>query len=164
MEGWADLLKHFLTSRLSSASMFVTSAVFTLGPRHLDFVPALPEGWQWVPFAAMVFTGVQCTWWGLSSLLRGSIKLIPKRRPPGLTPRSLTDDEKMLLAVVAKKGPMQVEHLARWGAFSDPFAPSVCAKSLAEKRLLDRGFGMSAGPTTEGKAFVMRFRSDLPQI
>ena len=164
MDGWADLLKHFLSSRISSVSLLATSAVFTLGPRYFDFIPSLPDGWQWAPFAVMVFTGMQCFWWGVKGLFTGIASLLPGEVARSIHPRALSADERLLLAAVAKYGNFPLDKFARLGGFSDPLAPKVAARKLSEHGLLDLGLSGGAFLTSEGEAFVMHFRAELPQL
>jgi hypothetical protein len=106
MEGWAELFKHFLSSKLSSACLLVAAAVLCLGPTYVHWIPVAPDGWKWVAFGVMFFTASQCTWWIVSAIYRCASRGLVKVWKTVLPVRieQLSNHEKYLLGFAAAAG------------------------------------------------------------
>lgn len=52
----ADLIKHITASNKLMGAVLITSIAVVLGPAYLPTLKPVPEGWQWVPVSAGIFS------------------------------------------------------------------------------------------------------------
>lgn len=154
VEGVSEVLKHFQTSKLASAALLITSVFLIVGPRHYSFVPTVPEAWQWLVWAIMLFTAAQCCWWATSasykSICRAASKFYKFCFPVKI--ERLSEAELTVLGTAA----------ANAGYFNpdkyyerEPIAISLAVTKLVRHKLMCHGMMGGAFLTDEGKKFCL---------
>lgn len=169
MDGLADLFKHFTANRLLSAALLIASTILIFGPHYTLLIPAIPSGWQPIGVGTMIITAVQCIWWtasGISACLPRLFAVVVKRLFP-LTPRKLDENELKLMSICAAHCALESIELD-WLAelyqknFASKLAFVQAAHSLENRRLLGPVRFGYLGFTDEGRAFAVKYSSELP--
>jgi hypothetical protein len=167
MEGWADLFKHFLSSKLSSFCLLITSAALFFGHHVFQAVPPVPESWNWVVFAVMIFTATQCIWWtlaGIEEMFKDILKFIVhvKSFPEPLSPDGLSDIHKAILRSIEAGGVGRFIGTLDRAIFPDQLALEVAIQDLVASGLItaEMGFINLSG---YGQRFVLKYRDHFRQ-
>lgn len=170
MEGWAELFKHFLSSKLSSACLFVAATVLCFGHNYAQWIPEVPDGWRWIAFGVMVFTACQCVWWIFSAICQRILKSCVKIWKVILPVRiqQLSKEEKYLLGfATAASGQLDLQRLEEHRQFErdvnapEPIVAKVAASNLLRLGLID--YNMMGGyyMTDMGNRFVVKYHEPV---
>ena len=158
LEGVSDVFKHFQASKLASAALLVTSAGLVFGQKFLSIIPNVPDGWSWLVWSVMLFTGFQCVCWVLSSIFDGarrSLKWLGRTIFP-VRLADLSDVEQFVMTVAADNGGNFFdEHAERYSPRHDPVAISLAEGSLVKKGLMQHGM-MTIMLTEDGKRLCVK--------
>lgn len=170
MEGWAELFKHFLASKLSSACLLIASITLCFGHDYAVWIPDVPEGWRWLAFGIMVFTGCQCLWWSISvagRLVRRTASAAWKAIFP-VRIQKLSKYEKYLLGFTSAAGGfLNLRRLEEHRQFEtdsnapDPIAAKVAASNLYKWGLLDYTIMGDLYLTDMGSRFVLKHQEPV---
>lgn len=167
MEGWAELFKHFLSSKLSSACLLVAATVLCLGPTYVRWIPAIPDGWKWVAFGVMIFTASQCTWWTVNAIFKWVSRSVLSVWKAVLPVRieKLSKHEKFLLGFAAAAGGYLdlnrlEEHCRSRGDTNAPdmIQAKVAASNLIRWGLIDYTMTGDYHLTDMGNRFVLKYQ------
>lgn len=164
MEGLAELLKHFLSSRLSSASLLVASTVLSFGPKYLNWVPEVPDEWKWAPFGVMIFTAGRCVWWSVTALAKWSGEQIPKLWQAAFPFKigQATEDEVKVIRLLGDDKCMSLLPLEITGnmIFEEPAAANVAIDSLKQHGIVERDSAF-VRLTAKGQEFLRANRQTI---
>lgn len=162
LDGVTDVLKHFQASKLASVALLITSVFLIFAPRYLTDVPGVPEGWNWLPWTVMVFTGVQCAWWATSTAydaIRSGLQKLHRIWMP-VKLKHLSEDERIVLAfAAANEGHFNPRHLDGRDNVPEPIAISLAETSLVRRGLMHHGMMGGSFMSEEGKRLVLAHRS-----
>jgi hypothetical protein len=159
-QGLADLFKHFLNSRLSSAAAFgATAGYLTLA--HLTTVPAPPVTFAWLGWLVMIFTGIQFAWWTVSAapgtitaIYAGLIRNLPIRF------NKLSKAEKFVLQYLSEQETLlaSLYDIAKHPGLPEPADSRVAAQSLVKRGLVASLKADRVMVTTKGARFLVENR------
>lgn len=160
-QGWADLLKHFLTSKLSSAALFLATGLAVVGPHFTDKIPSTPPTFLWAVFILMTFTGAQCAWWIITASAdstRHAVRKL-KARLFRLTISKVTKDEALVIAILGEDRFLSAEiyELSGNQLFEEPSLVMLAVKSLEAYGIVEVRRGRVT-LTTAGQKFLTENR------
>lgn len=157
LEGVTDLFKYFRGSRLASAALLATTLCLSFGRRYSPLVPTVPSDWQWLLWAVMIFTALQCVYWSLEALVRvvrGAGRSVRKGVFP-LKVRHLSEAEQFVLVVAADNGGHFFDERAeQYNPRPEMIAISLAQENLARRGLMEMSFAGSY-LTESGKIFCL---------
>ena len=167
MEGWAELFKHFLASKLSSSCLLAASSVLCFGHSYAAWIPEVPDGWKWIAFGVMVFTACQVVWWIFSEVCQQVHKTFVKLWKSIFPVRiqQLGKYEKYLLGFAAAAGGYldlgrieEHRQLERDANAPEPIAAKVAASNLLKWGLVDYTMVGGYYITDMGNRFVLKYQ------
>ncbi len=159
-QGLADLFKHFLNSRLSSAAAFASTAGY-LALAHWTDVPSPPVSFAWMVWLVMIFSGFQCVWWSVSAMpgtLSGLYASLVRTLPIKFS--RLTKAEIFVLQYLSELPHLQASlyDIAQHPGLTEPADSRVAAESLIKRGLVESLRSDRIKATPKGTRFLTENR------